>query len=440
MQKKAVESIRKATIITNGVWPFKTLNRLPYTLAMELFKRLCRRFPEIKAAYLRHSQALGGWTPGLSDIDYTVIIHEGLSAKQEYLFHEKFLKDYVRLKTYLPMSGEVEVMTVGEFGLWSKHGLRGRMSNRWRLIHGQDVRCNGCHSQEPPLNELLEEAFGLYEGYLVPKLAGRRSWLLDLEIERLSGKICGILGHQSRTNSVKEVIAALDMSCRKFIGENQTLQEPAKYDVRLHEMPVKECIRGIQDALAAMDEVRDAIYVGLSESAGIMLVIVEKPTTSDIIFEKFQNKYLIILTESMLEYYFRFHHPEMFPYLSCRAESMNGNSLSPKTPPSYNALKDSQIFNAVRSSVLYRSYITAERVDENPHYLLSYTSTLNYLRTGTLIVGDLEEIAFEGDKITYDEYVRLYKSSSEDSFGRYNLIKQVVEEVLHEIGSKTCGG
>jgi hypothetical protein len=55
--------VRAAVVRTDSYWLFSSLNKMSYYLAIKAFVHLCKRFPEIKSAYLRHGLLTEDWTP-----------------------------------------------------------------------------------------------------------------------------------------------------------------------------------------------------------------------------------------------------------------------------------------------------------------------------------------------------------------------------------------
>ena len=132
----ARDIIRTAVVKTNPFWPFSSLNKMPYYLAIKGFIRLCKKFPEIKSTYLRHGLTHENWIPGLSDIDLTLIIDSGLTTEEEFSFLSSFWKNYDNMKKVFPMLGDVEILNEEHIGSWTKFNMRGYESRNWRLIYG----------------------------------------------------------------------------------------------------------------------------------------------------------------------------------------------------------------------------------------------------------------------------------------------------------------
>src|ERR1700752_2849087 len=106
---KWMDAIRVVVLKTNPVWPFSSLNRVPYSLAIRAFVHAFRDLPEIQSIYLRHGMTEEDWVPAISDIDITVIVSNTLNDEQEFHFLRKFWSRYRSLKNIFHMMGEVDV-------------------------------------------------------------------------------------------------------------------------------------------------------------------------------------------------------------------------------------------------------------------------------------------------------------------------------------------
>jgi len=133
------QALRIFILRTNGCWPFSRLNQIPYWIAIRVFLKTCRDFEEISAVYLRHALARGQWTPGLSDIDLTVIIKNNLSRDAEFSFLASFWQRISRLQKSYPMLGEIEILSPDYLDSWQKFGLEGRGHSEWKLLAGTEI-------------------------------------------------------------------------------------------------------------------------------------------------------------------------------------------------------------------------------------------------------------------------------------------------------------
>ena len=108
-----------------------------YQQAIKSVVRACQEFPQIETLYLRHSLTSEDWIPGLSDIDFSLIIKE-VSTAEEITFLNSFWSKYAKLKFHFPFLGEVEISTRDELNNWLKFGgLRAlRAHKTWQNLYG----------------------------------------------------------------------------------------------------------------------------------------------------------------------------------------------------------------------------------------------------------------------------------------------------------------
>lgn len=74
------DMVRIGVIKSNHYWSFSSTNKIPYYLAVKAFIQQCKKFPEIKSVYLKHSFTEGNWFSRLSDIDWTIVIDNNLNT------------------------------------------------------------------------------------------------------------------------------------------------------------------------------------------------------------------------------------------------------------------------------------------------------------------------------------------------------------------------
>ena len=131
--------LRMAVLKTNAHWPFTLLNPMPYSWAIRQFVKTCQHFPEIRSVYLRHALVQGQWTPGLSDIDLTVIIDRRVARAEEFAFLAAFWKRIGRLQGVFPMLGEIQILSEAHLDSWTRFGFEGRGAGNWELLHGEET-------------------------------------------------------------------------------------------------------------------------------------------------------------------------------------------------------------------------------------------------------------------------------------------------------------
>src|SRR5262245_57035494 len=186
------DTIRTAVVKTNPYWPFSTLNKMPYALALEAFIQICKQFSEVKSLYLRHGLTQDDWLPAISDIDLTLIIDSQLSVDEEFTFLRLFWKRYDRLKKLFLMLGEVEILTEDQVSSWTKFTIRGYEAKNWRLIYGREtVKSSYTVIPERLMLDALDYAWFCYQTFFLKKLyqGSPHSFLTFHEMQRLVGKI-----------------------------------------------------------------------------------------------------------------------------------------------------------------------------------------------------------------------------------------------------------
>ena len=434
---KVVSLLRAAVLATNPYWPFKRINRLPYHLAIVAFTHLCGRFKEVNAAYVRHSLVLGEWTPGLSDIDLTIILRDGMSSKEDYSFYDRFFRQYLRMKHLLPMLGEVEVMDERQFRIWQRFGFRGRWAISWRLVFG--LECRQITPSVPFVErerELLDEAFGLYEGLYLPKMEEGGNETRGGAL-RLGGKIVSVLGGPMGTGGlVDEVVSSLDDACRRYIGEDARSEDAMEVKVECDEFHISVKWDGIREYIAYHSgAVKDVICMPLDNCLGPQYyIILEGGITSDVILEvlkSFPYKPRMVLTEGMFQYLLRYNRPlEYFLLRDCGVCAEGGVDDYCLTGPSSRDVYYSVTFNAVRLSVLYRSFVGGPAEFDNIGYVLSFIRAKHYLECMKIEAGNILELAEKWYPQLRGDLKRVFDSGSASQADRFALTRGIVEDVL----------
>jgi hypothetical protein len=202
---KIRDIVRTAVIKTNSYWPFSSLNKTPYYLAIRIFVEACRRFPEIRSVYLRSGLAEGHWLSGLSDIDLTVIIDSRLSTDAEFAFLCSFWKRYNLLKCFFPMLGEIEILNNQQLKTWTQFGLRGYEAPHWRLLYGAETLRSPYSGDSRRLTkDCLNDALSFYRGYFREKFTADEQcpYLISQELKRITAKIFRCLSSMNPIRSV----------------------------------------------------------------------------------------------------------------------------------------------------------------------------------------------------------------------------------------------
>jgi len=189
---KVRDPIRVLVLKSNTFWPLYCLNKVPYELAIQVFIRAFKRFPEIKSIYLRHGMTESNWVPGLSDIDLTLIVDSNLTVEKEFFFLKCLWEKYERIRKFFPMLGEVDILNEKHIRTWTKFTIRGYESRNWKLVYGTEaVGANYAANPERLIIDSLNHAITIYLGYFLTKFYQREgsAYLVAKEIERLAAKI-----------------------------------------------------------------------------------------------------------------------------------------------------------------------------------------------------------------------------------------------------------
>jgi hypothetical protein len=184
--------IRTIVVRTNPFPPFNRLNRLPYALAIRRIMRLAESFPGIVSVYLRHGLTRSDWEPGLSDIDFTIVLSGDQSALQEYETVQNFMAAYRALKRWFPMLGEVEILSEKCCSAWSRFSIRGFEAGEWRLLHGtHTVKPAFIKNDTSMIKVSLDHACWIYENHILQRFFadGVDAWIEKQALQRLARKM-----------------------------------------------------------------------------------------------------------------------------------------------------------------------------------------------------------------------------------------------------------
>jgi hypothetical protein len=227
----AVDMIRTAVLKTNPYWPFSSLNKMPYHLAIKAFIRACKKFPEIKSAYLRPGLAEGILIPGLSDIDLTIIIDRTLTVEKEFSFLHSFWKNHDSMKTLFPMFGEIEIFNEEHIGSWTRFGVPGYKARNWRLVYGiETLKSNYIESPRRLAMDSLNFAFWFYSGYFIRKFSQQKqpNYLASQDLKRLGIKILRCLNHTDNESQKQNIELRLDDKTAVLCSILKALEEDTR--------------------------------------------------------------------------------------------------------------------------------------------------------------------------------------------------------------------
>lgn len=133
------QTIRRLAIAANRVPVVGRINRIPYHLAVRSVTALCARYPEVASLHVTGSFARNDWTPGLSDIDFSVLIRTGLDPQAEFKALQDLWREYRRRVRWFPMLGELEILPEDHAETFSRHGFTGHEMRHWRRLYGSHL-------------------------------------------------------------------------------------------------------------------------------------------------------------------------------------------------------------------------------------------------------------------------------------------------------------
>ncbi len=220
--------VRIIVLASNTYWPFFTLNKKTYQLAIKSFGKLCSKYPEIKSVYLRHPLTEGNWTPALSDLDLTVIIRKDLAAEIEFDFLNSFWGNFKRLKKFFPMFGEIYMLNVANFELWQKLEFEGQNIQNWSLLSGSDIIKSYDLKGNSFNSDGFDHAFSFYLNHFLELYNHKRvsSRLALIDLARVKNKIFKCIYNTGNNHIVTDNLNSVILSKTElFHGVVQKLKE-----------------------------------------------------------------------------------------------------------------------------------------------------------------------------------------------------------------------
>lgn len=424
--------IRLAVIKTNPYWPFSYLNKLPYRLAIKVFVQQCKKFPEIKSFYLKHSFTEGSWVPGVSDIDWTIVIDSDLSIEQELVFLNTFWNNYNMIKKFFPMLGEGEISSTDDLENMSIVGVKIYESLYWKLMYGKGFLWSK-HNLDSLKKDKLFWAFHSYYFHFTKSFFSRNitsSVLLKI-LNRISQKIIRYLDYdtciegQKFTTIFENFTYLMKKLDRMISGDSESstqklsdfviLGKKNEIKLELGDSYLKKIplfIRKLRNK-----EIIDDIFF-INEHDAVVCILVK-----DNLVDSALNKFLIevrnivlalnlpspfIVTKKILKGSIEAYDP--FWYYSIRNGMLYGKNITDEIEP---PRKFALIYNAIRKSI-YSSAIMRRQ----PIGSLSYTSWLfnpiidHFLGEIIILKLFLEKgIIISSDGILFDNWKRFYNDS-----------------------------
>lgn len=355
----ARDIVRTAVVRTNPYWPFSSLNKMPYYLAIKAFIRLCKRFPEIKSIYLRHGLTEENWIPALSDIDLTLIIDSRLTIEEEFSFLSSFWKNYDRMKKLFPILGEIEILNEEHIGSWTKFNIRGYESRNWKLIHGiETAKSNYVVNSTRLTIDSLNHALWVYLDFFLRRFYREEipSFMVLQEMKRLALKVLRYANYLyvhdvnqklngwggDKTDMLCCVLEELEKGIQRLVpaynkkGLTKNLRE-WQYEVEHKNVPFQGKALDIKE-LEPFHEAIESIFLAHTTNIVVMKrgldTSVIKGCTDMVrrIFAK-EDSVLVIASSCIFEYMLRFYNPFLYTDLVRSNRVASGKDLLPDIQP-----------------------------------------------------------------------------------------------------------
>ncbi len=177
--------------MTNPLFPFSRLNRIAYSFAINKAVSTVAESRLIQSIYLRHGLTRDDWVPGLSDIDFTVGLKEGLCDEESFDTIRDFVGQYRARKKWLPMLGEVEVLCDPDCNVWTRHTIRGAEVADWILLYGEpSIRTVYTGDDSTMGLDRLAHGCWIYEGQVTSRFyeASSTRWIESKSLRRIARK------------------------------------------------------------------------------------------------------------------------------------------------------------------------------------------------------------------------------------------------------------
>ena len=142
MKESRLKRLLQRLAVRTQFWPFTSVYRGLYNLAIDLCVRRLQRIRGVRAIYLRRGLAGGQPFYGLSDLDLMVLVDD----EQHHLVAERVRYQYELLRRVIPIlpPGELWLYHPRQFRELYEHSLfyrnrflQGRLE--WRRLYGEDL-------------------------------------------------------------------------------------------------------------------------------------------------------------------------------------------------------------------------------------------------------------------------------------------------------------
>lgn len=439
---KIKDIVKIAVIQTNPYWPFYSLNKLPYHLAIKAFIQHCKKFSEIKSVYLKHSFVEGNWVPGLSDIDWTIVINDNLGAGQELAFLNQFWNKYDKIKRIFSMLGEGEILSRKDLENMVLVGIRSYEFRYWKLVHGIDF-LRKRYIQNNVQKDMLFYAFAYYYEYLTEKFFshGTPTGLLVKELNRVLKKIIKSVDCCNEIEKQREpaitLIDSFRLAIRKLdgisVGESgSNLQKFDEFKISVRKSEWEGEARGaylrkysifIDELLEESKQIIDAIFF-MDEDFGPYVVLKDDLDDNKIgkilmdtrkSISNFHIRFPYIGTKKIFKNSVEFYNPFWYYLLAIRDRILYGRNIVSEIKPPHKF--------ALSHYVIRKSVSIPAEIRRHPRTDISYTQWLlepamnypaiNYSIKETIAMKLILEkgIIITSEKALFDEWERHFPDS-----------------------------
>ena len=364
--------MRNLLINTNSFWPFSRLNRIPYYIALKFFIKECRKFSRIKSVYLRNSLAYDIWTPGLSDIDLTVIIESRMNADKEFIFLSSFWGSYARLQRWFPMLGEVDMLDDKQITDWTKFGIPGYESKYWKLLSGEGaVSSNYPVRPEGLARDALNYALKWYRDFFFREFYVNKG--MSLELTRHARKILRYINYTEKENiaQIRQMLSCdkEELLCRLMIElEKRAIfllkKSPALKEARstMDHAPEEEYIVKLGSSWAAIESILlpPSAFLRRSKTPTYLVILkdgldlLSLKTCVSAILEAFKehSQYPVIFSSSIFYYMCCIEDPYRYYEIVKETRVIYGrNLIAQMLPPAGKDLRDGILNRAISTFI-----------------------------------------------------------------------------------------
>ena len=136
---RVVDLLRSIAWKSSTIPVFGRLVGLPYQIAISRFRQTVARDPDILSVYVRNTAANRQLAPGLSDIDFTVVVRDQTLSnprKTALRIHRRT----ARLRRLFPVVGDLELVPCCYLNARRSRAIFGYESKDWKLLCGEELR------------------------------------------------------------------------------------------------------------------------------------------------------------------------------------------------------------------------------------------------------------------------------------------------------------